>query len=544
MPKLITYWNTIKYLKLQQVVTRIARKFRAKKRYYYDRLPTTFRKINIAILELDCDERIAERFMPKSTDCERINLLNQRVKIDFQKEYTITLKPLIFNNVYYWEYGVILGAKYQKTKDVTFWKAFRELYENYLLANAEIKSPYIMSLHIPNILIALELFADVVDERFREKIYCELYSQYQYLIDHQEKHLLANHYFENLKALVIASYLFKDDHKLKIYLRELKQQCQEQILADGVHYELSIMYHKIILEDMMRIGMLAKSIDFPECEWVFDTIKKMTDACFSLEKEMGRTPLFNDAGDNVAKTCRQLCIAAEREFSIRPIQRDTFEYSGYYKLYDVNRALLFDAGPIGVSYQPAHGHCDCLSFELSTNGMPLFVNSGTYEYQGDKRAYFRRTCAHNTIQIGDSEQSECWGGFRVARRISHIKAFKSDNTLFGSYRNWKGELHSRELTLANGSLEVKDKTICKTNSEVHSYLHLAPKYRLSSKGEVFDTQGKQICTIIPKECEWSMIRDGELCSYAPEFGLLDQGVCIVFKWDADDKYHGYTISFN
>ena len=44
-------------------------------------------------------------------------------------------------------------------------------------------------------------------------MYRELYSQYLYLQKHQEKHLLANHYFEDLKALIIASYLFKDDKK-------------------------------------------------------------------------------------------------------------------------------------------------------------------------------------------------------------------------------------------------------------------------------------------------------------------------------------------
>ena len=58
-------------------------------------------------------------------------------------------------------------------------------------------SVYSMALQIPNVLIAFELFGDAVDKDFREKVYCELYSQYKYIASHQEKHLLANHYFED-----------------------------------------------------------------------------------------------------------------------------------------------------------------------------------------------------------------------------------------------------------------------------------------------------------------------------------------------------------
>ena len=216
---------------------------------------------------------------------------------------------------------------------------------------------------------------------------------------------------------MIASYLFKDDKKLNGYLKSFKKQCEEQILEDGVHYELSLMYHKLILEDVMRVAMLTKHPDFPDCNWITPLIQKMTDACYSLEKGIGRTPLFNDAGDNVVKTCEQLCLAAEKQFGVKAELNDAFEASGYYKLYDDNKALIFDAGKIGVDYQPAHGHCDCLSFELSVDGKPLFVNSGTYEYQGDLRKYFRTTRAHNTVDINGHVQSQCWGGFRVGMRI-------------------------------------------------------------------------------------------------------------------------------
>ena len=200
-------------------------KFKKKERVYFDKLPVGYRDVRIAIPELDCDVILVTRFNPNLMKRGKVCLLNQVVELNYESSYTKTLKPLIYNNVYYFEYGIVLGAKYRETKDTAYWELFKKCYQDYLDAKAELKSAYSMALHIPNVLIALELFGDVLELDFREKIYCELYSQYLYLQKHQEKHLLANHYFENLKALIIAAYLFKDDKGLKGYLKAFKKQC-------------------------------------------------------------------------------------------------------------------------------------------------------------------------------------------------------------------------------------------------------------------------------------------------------------------------------
>lgn len=269
----------------------------------------------------------------------------------------------------------------------------------------------------------------------------------------------------------------------------------------------------------------------------------MTDACFSLEKGIGRTPLFNDAGDNVAKTCEQLCLAAEKQFGVKPAQKDAFEASGYYKLYDGNRALIFDAGRMSVDYQPAHGHCDCLSFELSIGGKPLFVNSGTYEYQGDLRKYFRKTCAHNTVEINGHEQSQCWGGFRVAKRISKVKGSAGEGEVKGGYKNYLGEEHQRTVSMRDGILEVKDAIKAQENVPVRSFLHLARGFVVEGDTIKYDT-GNVIGKISLLNCEQRVVSDGDLCYYAPVFSELKIGTCLVFTWKADNDKHGYKIDFN
>lgn len=536
-------WNTVKYLKPVQVAYQVLNKFKKKERVYFEKLPVGYRKVRIAIPDLDCGEVLANRFKPDWIKQGKVCLLNQVVELNYHPSYTKSLKPLIYNNVYYFEYGIVLGAKYRETKEITYWELFKKCYQDYLDAKADLKSAYSMALHIPNVLIAFELFGEAVEQEFREKVYCELYSQYQYLQKHQEKHLLANHYFEDLKALIIASYLFKDDKKLNGFLKSFKKQCEEQILADGVHYELSLMYHKLILEDLMRIGMVAKQPDFSECSWIIPLIQKMMDACYSMEKGIGRTPLFNDAGDNVAKACEQLCLAAENQFGVKAELKNAFEASGYYKLYDGNKALIFDAGKIGVDYQPAHGHCDCLSFELSIDGKPLFVNSGTYEYQGDLRKYFRTTRAHNTVEINGHEQSQCWGGFRVGKRISRVHGAMGDGFVEGGYRNYLGEEHQRRIALKNGIMEVVDSVKAQEDVPVNSYLHLTPGYIVAGD-TIIDKVGNEIGKITLQNCEQKVISDGDLCYYAPDFSEMKIGTCLVFTWKADKDKHGYKIDFN
>lgn len=536
-------WNTVRYLKLSQLAYQVLNRFKKKGRNYFEKLPVGYRDVHIAIPEMDADGLLVERFKVDWMTKGKVCLLNQMVDLKYEPDYTRTVKPLIYNNIFYFEYGIALASKYLETKNVGYWELFKKCYDDYLKAYANLKSAYSMALHIPNVLIALEMFGDVVDEAFREKVYCELYSQYLYLQGHQEKHLLANHYFEDLKALIIASYLFKDDKKLKGYLKDFKKQCEEQILSDGVHFELSLMYHKLILEEVMRIGMLAKMPGFPECGWITSVIQKMTDACYSLEKGIGRTPLFNDAGDNIAKTCKQLCLAAERQFGIKAVEKDCFVDSGYYKLYDGNKALIFDAGKIGVDYQPAHGHCDCLSFELSLDGKPLFVNEGTYEYQGELRKHFRKTFAHNTVVIGGHEQSQCWGGFRVAKRISGVKGEKGTGHVKGKCTNYLGEEHAREVFLNGGVMKVVDTVKATDGVEVKSYLHIAPGFVVEG-GFVKEKDGSPVCKVQADDCDMKLVMDGESCYYSADFSDLKVGSCLVFSWKADDKEHGYNIDFN
>lgn len=78
---------------------------------------------------------------------------------------------------------------------------------------------------------------------------------------------------------------------------------------------------------------------------------------------------------------------------------------------------VFDAGPLGYLSIAAHGHADALAIELRYDGIPLLIDSGTFNYTSARcwREYFRSTAAHNTLELGGISQSKCGGPFLWTR---------------------------------------------------------------------------------------------------------------------------------
>ena len=555
--KIKLYFNTIKYLKTKQVFYQLKKKVRTYKYKTLTCFPiNNYMPLKLGIKDLDLDDDYLRRFDTNKILENQILLLNEEYMLDI-KSWNNTKASHLWNfNLHYFEFAIALAAAYTKKKDIKYYNKFKELLLNWIENNSDIKGDawqaYTISLRIPNLLICFDLFGKIFkdDKGFREQILKKVYHQYKYLMQHQEQHLLGNHYFENIKTILICSLYFKEDSIYKTYFLKLQKQIKEQILEDGMHFELSLMYHKIVLEDIIRIAFCLQQRKPEDVKSLIPTIQKMADILASLEKDMGKIPLFNDAGDGVAKETYQLLNATKHLFGIEPIYKNNFPESGYYKYYKKNIAIMFDAGRLGPDYMPGHGHCDALSFELSLSGKPVFVNSGTYQYQGELRKYFRSTEAHNTIKIGNQQQSECWGEHRVARRISNVTFQENDNVIFGAYENHLGNIHQRSLVFIDTKkLIIRDLVKVKSGRITHSYLHLAPHLTVEKKKdntyEVFNRNKQLICTISVFGKEKIIIhKDGILTNYSPTFGVLEKKIAIEFQWNFNQKQSEIHIDFN
>lgn len=532
MNTILRYWNTIKYLKPVQIEHQIGKRLLKRKR---KRLETSIahlkaplaQEICIVIPELDYNDEYLRRFCPELLLDNKVRLLHENHEINGQWE--VPEASHLWNyNLHYLEFLIPLAVLYQRTGDKRYFHKWQEYVESWMYQTArDSMEPYTISLRVPNLLICLEIFKQEIKGTETEKrILDSIYRQYKFLLKNTELSLLANHYFENLKTIVICSVLFREEDVFNRHFAMLKKQIQEQILPDGVHFERSMMYHRIILEDLLRVlGVLDSAGYEADAASLISAICSMASAMEHIEKGFDTVPLFNDAGNNVAKDKKCLLTALKRMCKYESVYRADFPESGYYKLYSGDKSVLFDCGEIGPSYMSGHSHCDCLSFELSAAGHKIFSNSGTGQYQGTKRQFFRSTRAHNTFMIDEREQSELWGEHRAARRISKITTKIGNNGVSGQYRSYQGDLLRRSLRWNGNVLTVHDLAEVsaddKANHTLRQFFHLAPGYSYEDAGNLAYVKDadKTVAEIRIPECSrWLIHREGELTDYAEDFG--------------------------
>ena len=305
--------------------------------------------------------------------------------------------------------------------------------------------PYPISLRVVNwIKWLVSGEARTLPSDLRARMERSLCVQVRYLRKRLEYHLLANHLLANAKALVFAGTYFAGAEAegwlrkgMALYRRELP----EQVLADGVHFERSAMYHAIIQEDLIDCFNLTGDAFFSP--W----IGRMRAGLALLTGPDGKLTKFNDAAEGIALPPEELQMyadrlgeAASRRFigttgvspvAHRPVAASCdppVRSSGIVRMEAGAYVVLAKTGAIGPSYQPGHAHADTWTFELWKDGVKAVTDTGCSTYvPGPVRSYERGTRAHNTVVVDGRDSSEVWASHRVGRRFdpaSHCREFK------------------------------------------------------------------------------------------------------------------------
>ena len=514
MKNLMLYIDTIKHLKPSQVFYRVWRRagggVHLKNGYVPNPNIERADVSRIPILpELDFDPAFLARFDVDAILDDRVTLLYHEEAVDWAESWHADLDtPLWRFNLHYCEYLLPLAKAFLDTGDICFLEKAKEIVSSWISACTQERAgnawhPYTISLRIANWLAFYGELREAIDEDsvFANSMKESLALQYCHLARNLEKDILANHYFENIKALLILACFFDDKDTLKRVLPILFEQVDEQILPDGMHYELSPMYHKIILEDLMRIATVLKAYGCMTSDLMRSLrLQKMCDCLWSIERNVNRTPLVNDSGDNVAKSRDALLLCAKNHFAIEPEASFELDYAGYCILERVIAGktvkMLFDTGLMGPTYQLGHMHNDALSFECFIDGRPWIVNSGTFAYQCNERLAYRCTGAHSTAIVENAEQNELWASYRVAR-FGHRKWFNCGQTsIDAAFETYEGYLLTRHVELKEDGIEIIDTT--------------------NNDNGVLEVGTRFACNQIPGELTGVAIVP-EL-EYAPEFG--------------------------
>jgi len=306
---------------------------------------------------------------------------------------------------------------------------------------------------------------------FRVRVLTSICEQLRFLEKHLETDLGGNHLIKNIKALLWAARFFDGrdaDRWRRLGVRLLERELTEQVLPDGVHFERSPSYHCQVFADLLECRHVLG--DDPLDGRLDDALHRMARAAADLTHPDGRVALFNDAGLTMAYLPGDCLLVYEALFG-RPVPPRRHIYlpaAGYFGFRDDGFYLLADCGPIGPDHLPAHGHGDILSFELSINGERIVVDPGVFEYNvGFLRDYARSTLSHNTVAVGDAEQSDFYGSFRCGRRArAEVLSYERTSDGFvleGTHDGFDHLLgrprHRRRLDVTRSRIAIQDSVL-------------------------------------------------------------------------------------
>ena len=541
MKKIILLANTVKYLKWQQIYFRIIRK----------------------LFKPHVTERFQGDSLRFSDEWQHFELYNKKINANLEACFLNYKKildlPFDWNNEKpnkLWTYNL------HYFEDLLADNASQNAQFHHDLFNLWIdQNPvgagngweaYPTSLRIVNI-----LKAGLGGFELNKKMLSSIFSQASYLSNNLEKHLLGNHYFANLKALLFAGVTFGQTRWCEISVRGLLLEIPEQILQDGANFELSPMYHSLMLVDVLdllnliraypaqhlaRLGMLLE-----------ERIPKMLMYQDAMAHPDGGLSFFNDSANGIAPTIAKIeSYAVKLGFKINAPNSSKPQIinnvnSGYFSATTGSNKLIFDAANVGPDYIPGHAHADTLSFELSIGEQRVFVNSGTSEYGlGIKRLNQRKSVSHNTVEVDGKDSSQVWSGFRVANRarvFDRNAALKANNniTLQASHNGYKalfgGCIHTRKLMFSSTALLVSD-SLQGSFTSAKSRFHFHPALTIRLESGFFQVEGSKFVLhsdLTSQNCSlensyWYPEFGVELPNKVLEIDFTSKQLVVKFEW--------------
>ncbi len=318
-------------------------------------------------------------------------------------------------------------------------------------------------------------------DEFRLTFFKSLLAHGRHIMNNLEwsEALTSNHYLSDIVGLVYLGILlpeFKEARRWREFgLQELEREMVKQVYPDGVDFEASVSYHRLVTELFMSAVLLARLNGHTFGEAFMDRLEKMLEFTMHVTRPDGTVPIIgdNDNGrlhrlkvwreperewvdhryllaigavlfgrDDFAQAAGEQWEEAiwllgeeaigfkeeERKEVIRPSSR-AFPVGGLYTMRSQDACMIIDAGSNGQKGNGGHAHNDTLSFELYAYGRTLICDPGAYVYTADFRArnLFRSTAYHNTVVIDGQEMN----------RFEEARLFAMHNDALPTVHAWQ-----------------------------------------------------------------------------------------------------------
>jgi len=345
-----------------------------------------------------------------------------------------------------------------------------------------------------------------------------------------------NHYLSDIVGLVYLGVLFTEFKEAKKWrefgVGELVKEMGKQVYADGVDYEGSISYHRLVTELFLSATLLClkHGITFPE--WYLRRLEMMMEFVGYYTKPDGTAPQIGDNDDGRLQILSQygnwnrldhrylLAIGADlfnrpdlkqaagefpeeafwllgegglRRFNTLPEQKAAlsskdFPDGGFYLMRKDNLYLIMDCVPTAPKTPSGHKHNSRLSFDLFAYDKSFIVDPGAYIYTADKemRNLFRSTRYHNTVVVDGAEQNRFgakelfWLGTDAAVKINKweiTEEYDYLNAEHSGYGRLKNPIiHRRQIYFdkIEGYWIIKDILDGSGEHQFDLYFHFAP----------------------------------------------------------------------
>jgi hypothetical protein len=422
------------------------------------------------------------------------------------------------------------------------------------------------------------------DETFRVRFLACMYLHGDFTLRHIEKaDINGNHYTADLAGLVMVGHFFGDFGDARRW-REigwsgLQDEIVRQVFADGVDFEASTAYHRLVFELFLWPALFRQACGEEIFAIYAGRLAAMARFTAAYARPDGTSPLWGDADDAralpfggqklgdhrylvglaaVALGDADLAsrfdgprseliwvFGLDKAAALAPAPSAVsgsaaFPDGGVYVMRHNDTHVFIDCGPLGLAGRGGHGHSDALSFEAWLAGAPLVIDRGSFVYTAsfDKRNEFRSTQSHNTPGVDREEMNRfdpenLWTMQNDARaECTTWRSDQGEDLFVGLHHGYQrlGVSVRRQIRLEKASdlLEIIDTIEGEGNCELTVPLHLAPGVvaelrggvaRLSSAGRTFEVTGQGE--------GWTLAI--EPCTVSPSYGVLKPSSRLVWR---------------
>jgi hypothetical protein len=271
-----------------------------------------------------------------------------------------------------------------------------------------------------------------------------------------------NHLIVEAYVIGLSGIMFNYKPWIETGISILNLEILRQNYSDGINKELSLHYQAFVMEALGLFIRVLQLNDIPVPKNWFEMLKKMSRYVSNCLGKFGEVIVFGDNDEGKILDLQGMSsnyyyyvlelmgLLLDEKYldmskvheNIRWIFSDSAILNANNKvLYDNSHSVCYHEGghtilkskdrriligidhaALGLEPLAAHGHADALSFQMFIDGLPLFVDPGTYNYHftPEERDYFRKTINHNTVTINNNDQSEMLGAFLWGKK-AHTK---------------------------------------------------------------------------------------------------------------------------